>query len=29
MEARFGILEKTLAEPNYGVGNFSFCEKKI
>ena len=27
LEARFGILESTLAEPKYRVGKFSFCEK--
>ena len=29
LEARFGILESTLAEPKYRVGNFSFSEKKL
>ena len=28
LDARFGILEITVAEPKYRVGNFSFCEKK-
>ena len=28
MEARFGIFESTLAEPNYRHGNFKF-EKKL
>ena len=28
-EARFAIFESTLTGPNYKVGNFRFCEKKI
>ena len=29
MEARFAIFENTLTGPNYRVGNFRFCEKKL